>query len=279
MTAARSTLSVLVLARNEEARIASCLERVQWADDIVVVDDMSTDRTAELARRSGARVVRRAFDDFSSQGNFGLDHIQGDWVLALDADEWVTPALRDEILRMLQQPTVCRGFTYKRLNFFLGHRMRYGGWYHDILRLFRRDGTRFAGRVHHTPQVQGAVGRLSGEVEHRPFRSLEQFISRQNRYSSDQAREWYEEQGPGLVPRVREHLIWKPWKLFWKFLVKKQGFREGMHGVVFAGLFAWVHFLEWAKYFERVEGFASGAPRPSKALQEAGGGPDHHAVL
>jgi glycosyltransferase involved in cell wall biosynthesis len=123
-TQGRETLSVLVLAKNEEQKIASCLERVKWADEILVVDDMSTDRTAEICSQYGAKVVQRRFDDFANQANYGLEQLAGDWVLSLDADELVTPALRDQIQAILKQDSACVGFTFKRLNYFLGHCMR-----------------------------------------------------------------------------------------------------------------------------------------------------------
>lgn len=245
-------LSVLILAKNEAGRIEACLRRVIWADEILVVDDLSTDATAEIALRCGAKVVQRQFDDFSSQANFGLSHVTGDWVLSLDADELVTPELRAAIERILEENSPCVGFTFKRLNYFLGHRMRYGGWYHDVLHLFRRGAGQFTGRVHHTPRLDGPIGRLAAAVEHYPFQSLAQFIDRQNRYTSSEAQELVDDSGSVSVSpaQLRNQLTWRPLKLFWKSFVKKQGFREGMYGFIFAALYAWVHFLKWAKYWE-----------------------------
>ena len=250
MTERRETVSVLILAKNEAARIGRCLERTQWADEVLVVDDMSTDQTAEICRQHGARVVQRVFDNFSDQANFGLAHVMGSWVLSLDADELVTPRLREQIQRAVTQASDCVGFTFKRLNYFLGHCMYYGGWHHDVLHLFRRDAGRFAGKVHHTPQLVGTIRHLDADVEHYPFQSLCQFVNRQNRYTSMEAQEIFEQFGDRLRIKVDQEIRVRPLKLAWKFYVKKQGFREGMHGLVFSVLFAWVHFLKWAKYWE-----------------------------
>jgi glycosyltransferase involved in cell wall biosynthesis len=259
MTTARATLTALVLARNEEERLAVCLEHVRWADQLLVVDDMSTDRTAEISRRYGATVVQRAFDNFSDQGNFGLRHATGDWVISLDADELVTPEFRQEIEAVLRSDGGHAGFTFKRLNFFLGRRMRYGGWYHDVLHLFRRDAGKFAGKVHHTPQLTGTIGRLKGHVEHRPFKRVSQFLERQNRYTTMEAQEWLELRGPAKAADQREQLVRRPLKLFWKMYVKKQGWREAFPGFLFSALYAWLDMIRWAKYWELSQSEANGA--------------------
>lgn len=259
----RQTVSVVILAKNEADRIGTCLERLRWADEIVVVDDMSTDRTAEICRYFGARVVQRPLDTFSNQANFGLQHATGDWILTLDADELVSPLLRQEIEDVLLRDAGHVGFTFKRLNHFLGHEMRHGGWYHDLLRLFRRDAGTFTGKVHLTPQLEGPVGRLRGHVEHYPFQSLSQFVDRQNRYTSVEAEELLERHGTALMKAVRGQILVKPAKLAWKFYVKKQGFRDGRHGLVFSMLFAWVHFLKWAKYWELLYTGSSASRAPS----------------
>ncbi len=258
MGQARQRLSVLILAKNEAARIAACLQRLTWADEVVVVDDMSTDQTAKICRQYGARVVQRQLDTFANQANFGLQETTGDWVLSLDADELVTDELRKQIQAALSQPSDYVGLTFKRMNFFLGHCMRYGGWYHDVLHLFRRKTGTFDGDVHYAPKLQGLIGHLNAHVEHYPFQSLTQFVDRQNRYTSMEAQEWMRAETKRTRAHIRYQIALKPLKLFWKTYVKKQGYREGMHGLVFAGLFAWIHFLKWAKYWECMQSTQQG---------------------
>ncbi len=249
-------LTVLLLTRNEARQIERCLSSVRWADEIVVVDGESTDGTAERCRAFGATVVSRPFcGSFAEERNAGLDVASGDWVLQMDADERVTPGLRMALERVLSsQGGGVAAYQVYRRNIFLGRFMRYGGWYHDHLCLFRRTGHRYHGLVHERLNVRGEIGHLRADLEHEPFRSLEQFITRQNRYTTLQARELLETNGVlpwrTVEPRLRRRAL----NRWWKFYVKKQGFREGMHGLVFSTLFAWVELLIWAKYCELAYG-------------------------
>ena len=249
-TTTRATLSVVIITKNEEHRITRCLESVRWADDIVVVDGQSTDQTQAVARTYGATVIERPFSgSFGEERNAGLAVATGEWVLQMDADETVSPELRAAIERLLVEGSSHAALKVRRRNYFLGHRMRYGGWYHYNLVLFRRALVRYEGLVHERLMVQGTIGVLEGDLLHRPFGSFEQFIERQNRYTSLQARELLQEEGHSS-PRLIRELGVRPVKLWWKLYVKKQGFREGFYGLSFSMLFAWVHFLKWAKYWE-----------------------------
>ena len=251
--AERQRLSVVILTKNEEAQVARCLESVQWADEVIVVDGESTDRTVDICRAHGATVISHPFSgDFGEERNLGADAASGDWIIQLDADDVVSDELRDAMRRVLAEGTAHAAFQMRRKNNFLGHWMMRGGWYHYYLHFYRRSACRFKGRVHHLLTINGTTGTMEAPLLHYPFTSLEQFVARQNRYTSLEAKEMLDEQGV-LNPRfVRYQLTRKPLKLFWKSYVKKQGFREGWYGLVFAILYAWVHFLKWAKYWELV---------------------------
>ncbi len=246
----RTTISVLILAKNEEARIATCLERVAWANEILVVDDMSVDRTADICRAHGAKVVQRKLDNFLNQANFGLAQTTGEWVLRLDADEWVTPELAEKIQQALRDPGEYAGFSFNLRNYFLGHCMRFGGWYHRSFHLFKRSADRFSDAVHWVPQVQGPIGHLEADAEHHPFQSLSQFMERQNRYTSMGLPDLRQDVPQLSARRLAALLAIRPLKLFRKSYWKKAGRREGMYGLVFGALFAWVEFLRWAKWWE-----------------------------
>jgi len=248
----RARLSVLLITKNEEDRIRTCLESVRWSDEIIVVDDASEDQTCEIAARFGAKVIHRPFSgSFASQRNAGLEAATGDWILQMDADERVTDELREAIRGVLSGSGVSySAYQAWRKNWFLGRWMRHGGWYHRHLCLFRRDGARYDGLVHERVSPQAAVGQLDADVEHRPFTSLTQFIDRQNRYTSLQAEELLRQRGVLPERTIRHGLTWRPLKLFWKLYVKKRGFLDGMHGLVFCGLDAWVRVVIWAKYWE-----------------------------
>ncbi|MBI3616120.1 MAG: glycosyltransferase family 2 protein [Candidatus Omnitrophica bacterium] len=250
-TAKSCTLSAVILSRNAAVTIGDCLDSVRWADQMIVVDGGSTDETVSLCEKAGAQVIRRPpTDNFGEERNAGTDTARGDWVLQLDADEVVTLEFREALEWILRSDGPYAAYKFRRINFFLGRRMRFGGWEHDSLHLFKRGFARYEGRVHERLAVQGRIGTLKVGVHHTPFHSLEQFLDRQNRYTTLEAAQLVETQGPIPIRRIWTETRVKPIKLFWKILVKKQGFRHGTLGLIFGTLFAFVHFLKWAKAWE-----------------------------
>lgn len=250
----RRKFSVVIIAKDEEDKIRNCLESIKWVDEIVVVDGLSTDRTVDICEEYGAKVVRHKFEgDFGQERNIGVENSSGDWILQLDADEVVTEGFRKkmmEILALKEDKFV--SYKFKRKNFFMSRFMRYGGWYHHSHHMFKKGFAHYDGRVHHQLIVDGETGLLDEDIEHNPFQSFFQLLERQNRYTTIEARELVDTRG-----KVDEKEIWynvrtRPRKLFWKFYVKKKGYREGMHGFLFSVFFAWVHFIKWAKYWEMV---------------------------
>ncbi|MBI3011912.1 MAG: glycosyltransferase family 2 protein [Candidatus Omnitrophica bacterium] len=250
----RAHLSVVILTKNEEARIARCLESVRWADEIVVVDGMSTDRTAEICRQFGARVIVHPFEgSFAQERNLGLEHAGGDWVLQIDADDVVTPEFREAVERMLIMRTPHAAFKFRRKSYLLGRFMRYGGWYHYLPNLVRRDAVRYEGLVHEHPVIRGTIGQLEVDIEHHPCEDLSEFLARHNRYTTLSVQELLDGRPPLSERQLCAYLIRRPWKIFWKSYIKKQGFREGMHGLVFALFFSMVEGIKWAKYWEQLQ--------------------------
>lgn len=256
----RQRLTILLLTKNEAEKLPQCLESVRWADEVVIVDGQSTDETREVGRAFGALVIERPFSgSFAKERNAGLEIATGDWMLQMDADETVSPELRAAIERLLREGSSHAAFKVRRRNYFLGHQMRYGGWYHYNPALFRRDACRYEGLVHERLKVGGSLGMIEGDLIHRPFDSFAQFTTRQNRYTALQAQELFRGDRPYSARHITYQVGVRPLKLFWKCYVKKQGFREGMHGLLFSLLFAWVHFLTWAKYWELTAASEAGA--------------------
>ncbi|MFH1552378.1 MAG: glycosyltransferase family 2 protein [Candidatus Omnitrophota bacterium] len=251
-TSDRWKLSVVILTKNEEDKIRNCLESLKWVDEIVVVDGYSTDATVDICRGYGAKVVQHRFEgNFGQERNIGIDNSSGDWVLQLDADEAVTEIFRVKMLEILREKdSRYAAYKFMRKNFFMGHFMRYGGWYHHSHHLFRRGFARYEGRVHHQLIIDGEEAFLNADIEHNPFQSFTQLLARQNRYTTLEAKEILEQRGRVNDDEVEYNIRKKPLKLFRKFYLKKQGFREGKHGFIFSVYFAWVHFLKWAKYWE-----------------------------
>jgi glycosyltransferase involved in cell wall biosynthesis len=220
-----------VIAKNEEANIGPCLDGLAFCDERIVVDAGSSDRTVELAQQKGARVVTHAWQGFGAQKNFALSLAQGEWVLSIDADERVSPALAREIQRAIVEGRA-DGYEIPRLSSFVGRDMRHSGWFPDhVLRLFRRGKARFSDDlVHERVVYDGTVARLTEQLAHHSVTRLEEAISRIDRYSTagaemlvaDGRRVWFAD---GIT-----HGLWS----FFRAYVLRLGFLDGREGFLLA---------------------------------------------
>ena len=250
----RVKISAVIIVKNEEKKIAKCLSSLKWADEIIVVDGFSTDRTVDVAKAAGARVVQHVFSgSFADDRNLGMAHARNDWVLHLDADEIITEDFKNKAEELLSKDENTVVYKFKRQNFFLGHSMDHGGFHHYIPNLVNKRFVKFEGVVHEVPVHQGKVGTIDGVIEHHPFDSIAQFVARQNRYTDIAAAELLKTEGFLPDSKIKKALINKSFKIFWKSYVKKQGYKEGLYGLVFAILFSFINFLKWAKYWELVK--------------------------
>ena len=184
-------VSVLICTKNEARNLPGCLESVAWADDVVVFDSFSDDDTVKIAGQLGARVVQRQFDNFSAHKNWALDHVDfaHEWVLIVDADERVSPALAREIAAAVARPGEICGYYLARQNYFGGTWIRHGGWYPDYnLRLLKRGRGRYEPRlVHEHVLLQGPAGHLKNPLIHHDYKGIERYFDRHNVYSSLEA--------------------------------------------------------------------------------------------
>jgi glycosyltransferase involved in cell wall biosynthesis len=226
------SLSVAIITRNERANIADCLAGVTWADEIVVVDQASGDGTADVARNAGARVIDAPdWHGFGPQKNRAVDACTSDWILALDADERVTPPLHDEILAAIRrgEPQV---FEIPRRSSYCGRFMNHGGWSPDyVRRLFRRGSARFSSdRVHERLITELPVGRLKEPLLHYSFRSMDDVLDKINRYSSESAQMLIDRGArPGLSTALLHGVA-----AFVRTYIFKRGFLDGRHGLMLA---------------------------------------------
>lgn len=241
-------LSVVIITFNEEANIARCLEAVRGiADEVVVIDSFSTDRTVEICRKHGAQVVQHAFAGYVQQKNFATAQAQHDYVLQLDADEVLTEELRQSILAA-KQNWRGSGYTMARLTNYCGTWVRHGGWYPDRkLRLYdRRQGQWMGLLLHERYEVSSGepVGMLAGDALHYSYNSVEQHVAQLNRFTSIAAEElWI--RGKRNVSLFQ--LVVKPW---WKFAhgyFFRLGMLDGFAGLSIATISAWGVFLKFAK--------------------------------
>ena len=249
----RETVSAVVMTKNCESLIEGTLQSVAgWVDEIVVLDGFSSDRTVEICRKYTDKVFQNKWDGyrFCTERNLGTEKATSDWCFHVDPDERATPEFRDAVLAMLSRQSTFDAFEFKKKNYFLGKWMRHGGWFHYSLHLFRRGKAHYDGVIHESLLVRGPIGRIEAAVEHYPFTSVSQFIQRHNGYSTREGMAKFEECGILPEKEVLFQLKRKPLKRFVKFFIRKKGFMDGAHGFIFSVLFAWVHFLNWAKYWE-----------------------------
>ena len=227
------TLSVVIITRNEAAVIARCLESVAWADELIVLDAGSADETARLAGECGAKVhVAPDWPGFGPQKNRALDLATCDWVLSLDADEWVTPELRAEIARALATPGTHAAFRMPRLSSYCGRFMRHSGWWPDhVTRLFRRGQARFSDDlVHERLIVSGAVGTLGEPLLHEAIRDLDEALAKMNAYSTAGALMQLKRGRKASLAGAVWHGIWT----FFRTYVLRAGFLDGREGFLLA---------------------------------------------
>lgn len=237
------TLSVFIIALNQEANIGECLASASFADDIVVVDTGSTDGTVEVARTYTARVINAPWQGFGPTKNYALDQATGDWVFSLDTDERVPMALQDEIQAVVKADGPLAGYRVPRRNYFCGRWIRHLGWYPDYtLRLFRRGQGRFRDReVHEEVVVDGPVGHLQTPLEHYSYRSVSEYVARMDRYARLAAVELVKR---GRRPRAGE-LLYRPFFSFLHLYVWRRGFLEGATGYTLAVLMSMYKFLKY----------------------------------
>jgi len=240
-----STLSVILITRNEEANLERCLRSIAWVDEIIVVDSNSTDRTPEIARHFKAKLFNPEWKGFGPAKQYALDQATSDWVLSIDADEEVSFTLKNEIQQLLESGPEKDGYFIPRKTQFLGRWILHSGWYPDyVLRLFQRGKGRFtAALVHEKVEVDGATGRLHNPLMHYSYPSIEDYMRKMDQYSTLGAKEMY----AAKRPFRSLHFIIKPFYAFIRKLILQRGWRDGWEGYLIACLTSMGSMLRLAK--------------------------------
>ncbi|MCX6555377.1 MAG: glycosyltransferase family 2 protein [Candidatus Aminicenantes bacterium] len=244
-------ISAVIITFNEADRLPDALTSLQGvADEIVVVDSNSTDRTPEIARQARVQFFQNRFEDYGQQKNFAMQKASHDWILNLDADERVSPELKKAILALKEKgtPADANAFAIKRKTFYLGRWIRHSGWYPDRkIRLFKKNSASWQGRIHERLLLTGPVVPLAGAILHYTYRDISDQIRRLNRYSIFLAEEIIRQNKKFLYPRL---LILPP-VTFLRHYLWRLGFLDGFPGFVIATVSSWGTAM---KYFKAIAG-------------------------
>ena len=242
------SITVIVITKNEEHNIRGCLESVLWADEIVVVDSESRDKTVEIARKFTSKVYIEPWLGFAAAKSFGLQNCTSEWVLWLDADERVIPELAEEIRNLVRSNPHEAAFRMKRRAYFLGKWIRHSGWYPGkVTRLFHRERAKFnTAAIHEGLEVNGAISDLNNDLLHFTDPNLYHYFAKLNRYTSLAAEDSFRK---GKRSGHSDLIVRPIWQFFRMYLVRR-GFLDGVSGLLLAFLSASYVLTKYAKLWE-----------------------------
>jgi glycosyltransferase involved in cell wall biosynthesis len=224
-------ITAIIPTLNEEIHIADAIESVSFADEIIVIDSYSKDKTVKIAEKFNVKIIKRKFDDFSSQKNYAIQQAKYAWIYILDADERVTPAVKKEILEAVQDPKENVGFYVRRTFYFCGRKINYGGCQRDkVVRLFLKEHCEYKGVVHETIAANGKLGFFKNKIEHYSYKNYDHYISKMNHYGALRGNQFYEE---GRKVNLYHILVKPPARFIIHYFIRR-GFLDGFPGYVFA---------------------------------------------
>ena len=256
----KNKISAVVIAKNEEEKIEECLKSVKWCDEIILVDTGSIDETNEIAKRQGAKVFKHVKGSYSDWRNEGLKHVQGKWVLYVDADERITPLLRDEIGKLVDTASDYTAYAIPRKNIVLGKELKHGGFgmFDYVKRLFKRDMLKeWTGELHEEPNFifknklnigkSDELGYLKNKMVHIKAQTLEEMIEKTNKWSAVEARLMFDANHPPMnIPRFLSAIF----REFWFRMIKHKAFLDGTPGVIHGMYQVYSRFISYAKLWE-----------------------------
>jgi len=242
-------LSATIITLNEETDLPRALGSVRnLADEIVVVDSGSGDKTLDIARKFGAKVFFRKFEDYASQKNFAASKAKGNWILSLDADEEITPELATEIRKAIHAADIV-GYSIPRKNIIFGKHIKHTRWQSELDRhiwLWKKGKGRWVGNVHEEVVVAGRVGKLTNSKIHYQYATVAEFVTMINNYSDLEANQIVESGSKFSAI----HLFGQPLYNFIVRFVYRLGFLDGIYGFILSWLMAYYHFVLWVKVWE-----------------------------
>ena len=222
-------ITAIIPTLNEEIHIEDAIKSVSFADEIIIIDSFSTDNTVILAEKYNVKIIKRKFDDFSSQKNFAIEQAKHPWIYILDADERVTPEVEKEILEAVKDPKEFVGFYVKRSFYFADKKINYSGWQRDkVVRLFLKAHCKYQGVVHETIKTTGELGFFKNKIDHFGYKNYNHFISKIHQYGELKAQELH---ANGKTVNAFHIIIKPPFRIFSHFILRK-GFLDGYAGLI-----------------------------------------------
>ncbi|PWG05431.1 glycosyltransferase family 2 protein [Polaribacter aquimarinus] len=238
-------ITAIIPTLNEEIHIADAIESVSFADEIIVIDSHSTDKTVSIAEKYQVKIIKREFDDFSSQKNYAIDQAKYDWIYVLDADERVTSEVKKEILEVVKNPKDFVGFYVRRTFYFCGKRLYYGGCQRDkVVRLFLKEFCKYNGSpVHETIETKGKLGFFKHKIEHFSYKDYDHYMSKMNHYGTLRGKQYHE---VGKKVNLFHILVKPPARFFIHYFIRL-GFLDGFPGYIFAKTQAYGVYVRYIK--------------------------------
>lgn len=224
-------ITAIIPTLNEEIHIEEAIKSVSFADEIIVIDSFSTDDTVTLAEKYNVKIIKRKFDDFSSQKNFAIDQAKHPWIYILDADERITLEVKEEIFEAIKNPNGFVGFYVRRTFYFCEKRVDYSGFQRDkVIRLFLKEHCRYNGLVHEKIITKGKLGFFKNKIDHFSYRNYNHYISKMNHYAAIRASELHKR---GDKVNIYHVLIKPPARFFIHYIIRL-GFLDGFTGFLVA---------------------------------------------
>ncbi len=238
-------VTAIIPTFNEEKHIAAAITSVSFADEIIVIDSFSTDKTAKIAKSLDVNFMERQFDDFSSQKNYAISKSKNEWIFILDADERVTPELKKELQETIKSNNDVVAYWIYRTYHFMGKKIKYSGWQRDkVIRLVKKEHCKYDGKlVHEEIETSGKVAFLKNKLEHYSYNGFDHYISKLNKYAWFQAKEL---QKRGKRPNLFHFLVKPPFRFFSHYIINL-GFLDGLPGFMIAILQAYAVLTRYVK--------------------------------
>jgi len=243
-------ISALAITYNEEANIEKFIKSLSFADEIIIVDSNSTDKTVSIAKELGAKVMVRDFDNFSNQKNFALQQANHEWIVFFDLDEAISQELTEEIKFSIANPETTDAFQVKRNFYFMGKHIKYSGFQNDsVIRVFKKNKAKYSSNlVHETLKIEGHIETLKHKIDHHSYKGFDHYNNKLTQYSKLQAQALYDK---NIRPNLYHFLI-RPCYRFWHQYLIRLGFLDGKEGFILAYTSAFAVFKRylylWTKY-------------------------------